>query len=216
MLELLDCCASDLDVVNAARVSMDKYHDALEEGDDKLIYYLMKNRHGTPFEHNFFKFRVEAPIFVFREWHRHRIGHSYNEMSGRYVELPEIFYAPEPDQIRSQEGKPGRYIYKDLKHKNEEAASIIFSASKTSFEIYRELLEMGVAKEQARAVLPVGTHSKMIWSCNARSLMNFLELRTAPNALKEIRELADQAELVFADKMPITYNAWVINDKVAP
>lgn len=186
------------------------------------IVYIRRNNKplwcgNSPFEHNFFKFRVEAPIFVFREWMRHRIGHSYNEVSGRYKELEEKFYTTLPATIRTQTGKPGQYKFEKLDKKiAEEAASVIFEAQHRSFEIYRELLELGVAKEQARAVLPVGTYSKMIWSCNARSLMHFLNLRTAPNAMREIRDLALRAEVIFSKQMPITYEAWIENGKVAP
>ena len=106
-----DSCADDLSVVNAARVSFNKHHQEMEEGDDKLIGFLLKNRHGTPFEQNFFRFRVKAPIFVFREWHRHRIGISINEWSARYSELKEEFYIPELENVRGQIGKPGNYTY---------------------------------------------------------------------------------------------------------
>lgn len=210
--------ASDLDVVNAARVSYDTEHLEFEDGDDKLIAYLIKNRHGSPFEHGYMKFRIEAPIFVFREWHRHRVGHSYNEMSGRYVELDERFYAPEPEDIRTQEGKTGSYTYAAVRDGDvaDEAALIIERTCHHAFQEYKYLLELGVAKEQARCVLPVGTFSQMIWSCNPRSLMHFLGLRNHPRALKEIRDVAAAVEEIFADVMPITHQAFVDNERTAP
>src|SRR6202795_4808497 len=108
-VELEASCADDLSVVNSARVSFNTHHDVIEVGDDKLIGFLMKNRHGTPFEQNFFRFRVKAPIFVFREWHRNRVGISINEWSARYSELQPDFYIPEVQNVRTQVGKPGHY-----------------------------------------------------------------------------------------------------------
>jgi thymidylate synthase (FAD) len=212
-VELIKVLAEDLDVVNAARVSVDQWHDLMEKGDDKLIGFLMKQKHGSPFEHAFFKFRVEAPIFVFREWHRHRIGHSYNEMSGRYTELEPIYYTPE--SFRVQVGKPGAYQYIDMGF-NQEYLDLMFTAYDKSWEVYQHLLSEGVAKEQARAVLPVGTYSKMIWSCNPRSFMHFLGLRNAPQAQKEIRLLAASAEIHLRTYMPITHAAFVANGRIAP
>lgn len=214
---LIASYASDLDVVNAARVSYDTVHEEFEEGDDKLISYLVRNQHGTPFEHTFFKFRIEAPIFVFREWHRHRIGHSYNEMSGRYVELDERYYAPSTEEIRTQTGKAGHYRYEPHEASvSERASERIAAACRGSFEEYRTLIALGVAKEQARCVLPVGTFSQMIWSCNARSLMAFLELRTHERAQKEIRDIAIEAEEIFAGLMPITHQAFVDAGRKSP
>jgi thymidylate synthase (FAD) len=218
-VELLKACAEDLDVVNAARVSVDQWHDLMEEGDDKLISYLMRKKHGSPFEHAYFQFRVEAPIFVFREWHRHRVGHSYNEMSARYTELQPIFY--KPDEIRIQIGRPGHYRYVPLKPEADagiiaEAKDIMHGSFEQSWSAYQDLLGLGVAKEQARVVLPVGTYSKMIWSCNPRSFMHFLALRNAPDAQKEIRLLAASAEQHLRSYMPITHAAFVENGRVAP
>jgi len=215
-VELIDISATDLSVVNAARVSFAQRHDGMEEGDDKLISFLLRNRHGTPFEHGYFKFHVEAPIFVFREWHRHRVGHSYNEMSARYVKLEPRFY--EPKAFRTQHGKPGAYTFVDSEDTelNEAHLQRMREAYEHAWKYYEYFLESGVAKEQARAVLPVGIYTQMIWSCNPRSLMHFLSLRNSPFALKEIRELAQQAEDVFAMTMPITHQAFVDAGRVAP
>ena len=215
-VELIKALAEDLDVVNAARVSVDQWHDLMEEGDDKLIGFLMRERHGSPFEHAYFKFRVEAPIFVFREWHRHRVGHSYNEMSGRYTELEPIFYSPET--FRIQVGKPGAYKYIELdpSDRYDEAWGIMQDSFQESWIAYQSLLKLGIAREQARAVLPVGTYSKMIWSCNPRSFMHFLGLRNAPQAQKEIRLLAASAEQHLRTYMPITHAAFVNNGRIAP
>lgn len=212
-IELMVQRARDVDVVNAARVSFDKYTHKMRDEDEKLIAFLLKNRHGTPFEHGYLQFHVEAPIFVFREWHRHRVGHSYNEMSGRYVELKRKFYRPK--SWRKQTGKPGAYTYEEM-GPDRELSDLMESAYVRAWRVYQDLLDAGVAKEQARAVLPVGIYSQMYWSCNPRSFMHFLSLRNAPNAMKEIRDLASVAEDVFASIMPITHKAFVDNGRIAP
>lgn len=220
-LDLEVAVASDLDVVNAARVSFAKRSELedgqLPEGDQKLIDYLIREEHGTPFEHNFFRFRVRAPIFVLREWHRHRIGVSINEESGRYVELREESWTPSPGEIRVRQGRPGRYRYEAADPElAEEASSRQEALHRTAMEEYRWQLERGVAPEVARNVLPLGTYSEMIWSCNARSLMNFIHLRAAPEAQQEIRRYAEALEEIFAEWMPCTYKSFIQNGRRAP
>lgn len=216
-VRLDDVCATDLSVVNAARVSFQKRHDFMEAGDDRLIVYLMKNRHGTPFEQNFMRFHVKAPIFVFREWHRHRIGVSINEWSARYSELEECFYIPEPENVRRQVGKPGHYTYEPMERKEaEDFIHRLDMHSHTGFEEYRQALGLGVAKEQARLFLSVNTYSEMYWPCNARSLMHFLSLRNAPTAQWEIRQYAIALEQFFMELMPVTGSAFVESGRVAP
>lgn len=216
-VSLEDSCADDLSVVNSARVSFNKYHQEMEEGDEQLIGFLMKNRHGTPFEQNFFRFRVKAPIFVFREWHRHRIGISINEWSARYSELREEFYIPELENVRSQTGKPGYYTFEVA---SEEDAKWFVGQlqiqSHLDFDKYQEAIARGIAKEQARFFLPVNVYSEMYWSCNARSLMSFLALRNAPKAMWEIRQYAAQLENIFREIMPMTWHYFLENQRVAP
>lgn len=216
-VELEASCADDLSVVNSARVSFNTHHDAMEVGDDKLIAFLMKNRHGTPFEQNFFRFRVKAPIFVFREWHRHRIGVSINEWSARYSELKPDFYIPEVENVRTQVGKPGHYTYQSA---NLDLAAafqdMLQDSSKGAYENYQWALDLGVAKEQARFFLPVNIYSEMYWSCNARSLMNFLALRNTDKAQWEIKQYAVALESLFQEKMPATYQYFIENNRVAP
>lgn len=209
--------ASDLHVVNAARVSFNKRHEQMETGDDKLINYLLKHRHGTPFEHTFFRFRIKAPIFVFREWHRHRIGHSYNEWSARYSELKGEFYIPEGPNIRIQVGKPGAYKYEPAGRIDAAyLANGLEEHCKKAFQYYQNCLTFGIAKEQARFFLPVNIYSEMYWSCNARSLMHFLGLRNAEQAMWEIRQYALVVEEFFARTMPVTHEAFRTNGRVAP
>lgn len=206
-VELLDVYAKDIDVVNSARVSFDKQVESMSEADEKLINYLMKNQHGTPFEHNMFRWYVEAPIFVVREWQRHRIGWSYNEMSGRYTEFEDKFYVPET--LRTRVGRPGDYEYKELALDE----SVFDAVYGECWVGYKYLLNKGVAPEQARMVLPVSIYTKMYATCNARSLMNFLSLRTHPTAQQEIQDCAKMMEKQFEISMPVTYRAWVDNGR---
>jgi len=221
--------ATDLMVVNAARVSFRKRSDwaaeledgtggILEEADEKVLRFLLKNKHGTPFEHTHFLFHIRAPIFVFREWHRHRIGVSINEESARYVPLKPDFYFPDNAHCRRQVGKPGHYTFEQMKPDTAERVvrRSMGRAYFVAYATYEDLLANGVAKEIARAVLPVGIYSQMYWTCNARSLMNFLGLRNAPTALMEIRDYAQAMESIFAEKMPVTCSAFVDNGRVAP
>jgi len=216
--ELIDSCVSDLSVVNAARISYDTEHAVMENPQDSgLIGYLMKNKHGSVFEHGYFKFRVELPIFAIREHHRHRVGHGFNEMSGRYTKLEPKFYLPKTARI--QEGKPGHYIYVEKQSGDEWTMQMrgkVIDSYVQSWNTYEELLEDGIAKEQARIVLPVGIYTKMIWSCNPRSLMHFMGLRLAPTAQKEIRVVAEAAAGAMKELMPITWGHFKAGGFVAP
>lgn len=216
LIELQDASSDgDLSVVNAARVSFLSQSDELTPRDEGLITFLMRERHGTPFEHNYFKFRVKAPLFVFREWHRHRVGHSYNEWSARYSQLAPEFYIP--SVVLQQTGKPGAYTYEEFEDENsEQFLDWLRDASTLAYDLYEKSLELGIAKQQARLFLPVNIYSEMIWTCNARSLMHFLSLRNAPNAQMEIREYAQAAEGFFFDAMPVTAQAFVDNGRIAP
>ena len=216
MLRLDAVMADDLSVVNSARISFAKRVEELGEADINLINYLMRERHGTPFEHNAFRFHVRCPIFVAREWFRHRIG-SFNEFSGRYSEFTQDAYIPEPQDVRTQTGKPGDYIYEPLEEEAaNQAIKQITKAYDTAFETYRELLSHNVAKELARIVLPVGAHTEFYWTVNARSLMNFISLRTAENAQREIRAFAVGVEEHFAKHMPHTWQAFNDYGRKAP
>jgi thymidylate synthase (FAD) len=210
------CMADDLSVVNAARVSFGTRREEMDERDGGLVRFLMRERHGTPFEHNFFRFHIKAPLFVTREWQRHRIG-SFNERSGRYSELPDEFYVPALSAVRTQVGKPGAYTFERMP--DEAAAEVragIASSYAESYARYQSLLGAGVAKEVARSVLPVGLYTEFYWSVNARSLMNFLSLRNAAAAQHEIRVYAEAAERHFAQAMPITHASFVEQGRTAP
>lgn len=213
-VRLDDSMADDLSVVNSARVSFNNRHEVMELGDDKLISFLLRNRHGTPFEHNAFRFHVKAPLMVFREWQRHRIS-SYNEWSARYSELKNEFYIPE--FIRTQVGKPGNYSFETLEGDVADTfKEMIVTHSQRSFDQYRVAMASGIAKEQARLFLPVNIYSEMYWTVNARSLMNFLSLRNADQAMYEIREYARVVEEIFSALMPVTAQAFIDNERIAP
>lgn len=208
--------ADDLSVVNSARVSFGRHKTTMDAADEGLIRFLMRERHGTPFEHNSFRFHVRCPIFVAREWQRHRVG-SFNEFSARYAEMPQDAYLPDHDYVRTQTGKPGAYTFEPVDHSDaERARMLIQTAYDTAFGVYERLLTGGIAKEIARLVLPVGIYTEFYWTVNARSLMNFLSLRTAPNAQQEMRDYATHIEGFFALHMPITYRAWNESGRVCP
>lgn len=208
--------ADDLSVINSARVSFNKKHYKIETGDPQLINFLMENRHGTPFESNIFRFHIKAPIFVFREWQRHRIS-SYNEWSARYSELKPEFYIPLVQNVRTQVGKPGHYVYETIdKNKAELFTTNLMESSFKAFDSYKQAIDAGVAKEQARFFLPVNIYSEMYWTVNARSMMNFLSLRNHDKAMWEIKQYAVIIEDIFGQHMPITHASFISNGRVAP
>jgi thymidylate synthase (FAD) len=215
-VRLDDAMASDLSVVNGARVSFARHKAEMDESDEGLIGFLMRDRHGTPFEHNAFRFHVRAPLFVAREWFRHRVG-SFNEFSMRYAKASDEFYVPEPEDVRSQVGKPGAYSFEPVEpelaeHTREELQAVYDAAYST----YNRLVEQGVARELARLVMPMGAYTEFYWTVNARSLMNFVSLRAAETAQREIRRYAEACERFLAEKMPVTYSAFVEQGRVAP
>ena len=215
-VRLDDAMASDLSVVNGARVSFARRKEELDESDVGLIGFLMRERHSSPFEHAVFRFHVRAPIFVAREWFRHRWS-SFNEFSMRYAKATEEFYVPDADDVRTQVGKPGAYSFEPVTPEvadttREEMRAVYEQA----FATYERLVELGVARELARTVIPVGAYTEFYWTVNARSLMNFVSLRAAEAAQREIRRYADACEHFFAERMPVTHEAFVAAGRVAP
>lgn len=208
---------SDLSVANAARVSFAKKREVMDESDEGLVRFLCRNRHGTPFEHNSMTFVVKAPIFVFREWHRHRIA-SINEMSARYTPMPREWYVPDRDQIRVQKGKPGDYYFERLDDDQEAQNWVrqIEMAQASSYVQYEMMVNAGVAKEVARTVLPVGMYSEMYWTVNLRALMNFLSLRNHKHAQYEIRKYAEAIEEIVTEIFPVAMGAFIENGRQAP
>jgi thymidylate synthase (FAD) len=215
-VRLDDAMADDLSVVNGARVSFARRKEEMDESDEGLIRFLMRDRHGTPFEHNSFRFHIRCPIFVAREWMRHRVG-SFNEFSLRYAKATDDFYVPAPEDVRSQVGKPGAYSFEAVSDEvAEETREKLQAVYEHAYETYQELVELGVARELARCALPVGAYTEFYWTVNARSLMNFLSLRNAETAQREIRRYAQACEMFLEQKMPITYAAFVSGGRVAP
>jgi thymidylate synthase (FAD) len=215
-VRLDDAMADDLSVVNGARVSFARRVDEMDEADEGLIRFLMRERHGTPFEHNSFRFHVRTPIFVAREWFRHRMG-SFNEFSMRYARATDEFYVPAPKDVRTQVGKPGSYSFEPVEPEVAEATrERLKEVYETAYRAYEELVEQGVARELARAVLPVGAYTEFYWTVNARALMNFVSLRNSETAQREIRRYAEACELFLEQRMPVTYAAFVANDRTAP
>lgn len=228
-VDLVKHTAGDSDVLWAARVSTAGEQSLEELSKDPerskgLINYLMRDRHGSPFEHNSMTFFISAPIFVFREFMRHRVGWSYNEESGRYRELQPVFYVPDASRKLVQEGRPGKYVFVDGTQEQQDLTERAMTESyRQAYEAYREMLAAGVAREVARAVLPVGLYSSMYATCNARSLMHFLGLRTQHEAAKvpsfpqrEIEMVGEKMEEQWARLMPLTHAAFNGNGRVAP
>ena len=215
-VRLDDVMASDLSVVNGARVSFARRKEEMDDSDAGLIRFLMRDRHGTPFEHNAFRFHIRCPIFVAREWMRHRVG-SFNEFSLRYAKATDDFYVPDAEDVRSQIGKPGAYTFEtvepDLAEHTRDALREVYEHA---YSTYERLVEAGVAREVARSVLPVGAYTEFYWTVNARSLMNFVSLRAAETAQREIRRYAEAVERFLELHMPITYAAFVASGRVAP
>jgi len=227
-VELVKASASDADVIWAARVSTAGEQSLEEIGEDParsagLINYLARERHGSPFEHTSMTFFISAPIFVFREFMRHRIA-SYNEESGRYRELSPVFYVPDADRKLIQIGKAGAYTFIDgTKEQLEITEAAMKEAYILAYQQYQVMLDAGIAREVARAVLPVGLYSSMYVTMNARALMNFLSLRTAREGShfpsypqREIEMVAEKMEVEFARLMPLTHAAFEKSGRVTP
>jgi thymidylate synthase (FAD) len=215
-VRLDDAMADDLSVVNAARVSFARRKETMDESDEGLVRFLMRERHGTPFEHNSFRFHIRCPIFVAREWFRHRVG-SFNEFSMRYARATDDFYVPAPDDVRTQVGKPGAYSFEPVEPElAEETRAALADVYEQAYATYERLVEAGVARELARSVLPVGAYTEFYWTVNARALMNFVSLRAAEAAQREIRRYAEAVERFLAERMPVTHAAFVANDRTAP
>ncbi len=227
-VELIKHAASDADVIWAARVST-KGEQSLDDINADagrsagLINYLMRDRHGSPFEHSVMTFFVSAPIFVWREHFRHRIA-SYNEESGRYKVLEPVFYCPAPERPLVQVGKAGAYEF--IAGTTEQHDTVV-AATRTSCEqayaAYQRMLDEGVAREVARIVLPVTIYSSAYVTMNARAMMNFLSLRrSSPDSRfpsfpqREIEMVAEKYEEAWQALMPLTHAAFVANGRVAP
>lgn len=201
---------SDEIICEAAKVSAQGLAAQDAKESERLIKFLANERHGSPFEHTAMTFIVTEPVFCTREFHRHRVGWSYNEESSRWKQLEPVFYIPTLSRPIKQIGKTGDYLlvpdvtqnYDDLTHRRTTLAI-------AAYREYEAQLAEGVAREVARQVLPVNLYTSFYATCNARSLMHFLSLRMDKTALWEIRQIANQAFAIFKDLFPLTANAFV-------
>lgn len=191
LVRLVEHMGSDLSIVRNARVSYDaEWRAGEDEGKDaKLLNYLIKNKHTSPFESCVFTFEVKAPIFVLRQWHRHRTW-SFNEISARYAELPEEYYVPELDQITTQSATNKQMRTEEQNPQASMIATLIYGQNRLAFGAYKELIEKGCPRELARTVLPVGTYSHMFATVDLHNLMHFLKLRLHSHSQYEIRVYA--------------------------
>ena len=223
-VDLVQHMGDDEMLCKAARVStlgMASIDSAESAG---LLNFLMKNRHGTPFEHASMTFRINAPIFVWREFMRHRIGISYNEQSGRYMELSPVFYVPNRERNLIQVGKPGNYTFEPGNNEDfHQMHDCLEKAYEVAWEEYQSQLLWGIAKEVARMCLPVSIYSAAYVTMNPRSIMNFLSLRTISDnstfpsfPMWEISVVADLIEQFFMIHFPITARCFHQNGRVAP
>jgi len=199
---LIKHSGSDVDVVNSARVSFGKAIKELGENDIKLIRYLIENEHGSPMEHNSLTFLVKCPIFVARQWHRHRIGISINEISARYTEVKEEFYIPKYFRAQATNNRQASIEAPELDH--DELRKVVIDSINDSYDRYWQLLESGVAREQARMVLPNAMYTEFYWTCNLRSLLHFIKLRRDSHAQWEIRQYAESMLKQASEHFPHT------------
>lgn len=211
-VRLVESMGNDLSIVRAARVSYDAaWRTGEDEGsDERLIRYLWRNQHTTPFEAVEFQFEVKAPIFVFRQWHRHRTW-SYNELSARYRELPEEFYLPDPGKIGSQSksNKQARDVSGDADiDLRRDEVEVVRRTCEHAFVQYRGLLSSGWPRELARSVLPVATYSHMFAKVDLKNLFHFLSLRCDAHAQYEIRAYAEAMRDLIRPIVPVAVSAW--------
>lgn len=204
-VKLVDFMGGDQSVVEGARVSYAGKSKGLEM-DKKLLFYLMEHDHSTPFEHTVFKFHVKTPIFVARQWMRHRIA-SYSEISYRYTETKDEFYIPTEWRTQDTKNKQGSVMDPTLE--NELLSKELMLICNESYSFYKRFLDKGISREMARIMLPVNMYTEFYWAVNSRSLMNFINLRADVTAQFEIRKYAEAHALVFKEKCPWTYEAFL-------
>lgn len=223
-VNLIDWMGDDASIVQAARVSLEGRNEVFVEDElSGLINYLMREKHGSPFEHNSMKFYVKAPIFVFREFHRHRMM-SYNEMSARYTDLPGEFYLPPMQRPIINVGTSARPEMAPAPYEMyDEMCQDMYDVYSLAWDKYCKMLDDGVAKELARIILPVGIFSQMYVTMNLRSAFNFLALRIQDKDAVhvsrpqwEIEQVALKIEERVRELFPIAYAAFINNGRVAP
>lgn len=201
-VELIDSMGSDLRIVNAAQASFDKTSQEFGKRERAILRTLMREEHGVPFEHVVFTFRLKLPIFLARQFVKHRVA-SWSEQSGRYDQLSSDFYVPREEDVRTQVGKPMEYTFaRAAELVAEEYVSRLSTVSEAAYGEYQQWLNAGVAKEQARLFLPVNFYTNVVWTVNLRSLTNFLHLRVDSHAQQEAQTYALAVRDLMDDTVP--------------
>ena len=214
-IEVLDHIGDDLTVANSARVSFGKRKNKYDKSDERLVTYLAKHKHFSPFRHLVVQFHIKAPEFVMRQWYKHVVGiettssyptkdHAWNEISGRYVPVEE-YYIPSIWRQQSEDNKQASAGEIDAQEKTSEK---YHSALQIINHYYNSLLNLGVAKEQARVLLPLAAYTEVYWTASFQAIMNFIELRDEPTAQWEIRQYAQTLKRIMFDIYPRTVNIW--------
>lgn len=199
---LIDSMGSDLSVVNAARISYGKQKDVFDAKDEILVKYLAEHEHQSPFRHAYITLHIKAPIFVFRQWMKHQIGCSFNELSMRYAEVTEDdFYLPEIFREQAVVNKQGSH---GIVSSNESAKGVYRVACEKAVLCYKQLLEQGVCREQARCVLPVAMYSEVYWTTSLQAVAHFIRLRTDSHAQWEIQQYANAVKDICIELYPIS------------
>ncbi len=222
-VELIDALGSDLTVVNAARVSFGKRKTQMSEGDTKLIQYLAVHKHWSPFRHVQIQFHCKVPEFVARQWYKHVVGiaysevptvdHAWNEISLRYVDASQFeFYTPDGFRKQSEDNKQASSD--ELVDDPGETFLRRYQAhSETAFQLYEEMVVAGIAKEQARGVLPLNIYTEFYWTASLQAVVNFIKLRKHPGAQFEIRAYANAVEELIQNIVPVSYASLMGNDE---
>lgn len=206
-IELLHSMGDDLMVVNAARVSFHKESKQMTGGDTKLIQYLAKHDHISPFFHPQIQFRIKMPIFVAREWYRHQIGLSRNEVSRRYVDSTPDCWIPSPDQLRERDPKLKQGSKETPVQNAETLHEKIDEVTASCLQLYTDLLDQGVAPEIARTVLPQSMYTEFIETGSLAAYARLYKLRTSPDAQREIQGYANAIGELLASKFPFSWSA---------
>jgi thymidylate synthase (FAD) len=206
-VELLDTFGDDLTVVNAARVSFDKTSLVLSEADKKLIVYLAKHNHTSPFFHPQARFRIKMPIFVCREWFRHTVGFARNEVSRRYVDTPPECWVPQPEEIRERDPRAKQGSKKTPVEAAEDVHRVFKQHTEAALKTYSDLLADGVAPEVARSVLPQSMYTEFVETASLFGYARLCNLRLDPSAQKEIRDYAEAIHKFMTEAFPISWEA---------
>ena len=212
-VELLHCMGDDLMVVNAARVSFHKESKSFTAGDAKLIKYLADHNHNSPFFHPQIQFRIKMPIFVAREWYRHQIGFSRNEVSRRYVDSTPEYWTPSPDEIRQRDPKLKQGSKEEAVDNSEELYGKIEDCSRNCVHLYEDLLKNNVAPEVARTVLPQSMYTEFIETGSLAAYSRLYKLRSSPTAQREIQAYARAIGELLSSKFPFSWSALTSSDE---